>query len=77
MQLELCSKRMVCLALKKHHNFVGLITTVLVIVIIGGILFYVYSLSQNEAPDPLTQPTKQTDIFNGIKDIFFSNFNVK
>lgn len=77
MQLELCSKRMVCLALKKHHNFVGLITTVLVIVIIGGILFYVYLLSQNEAPDPLTQPTKQTDIFNGIKDIFFSNFNVK
>lgn len=61
----------------RHFNFIGLITTLIVIAIIAGMLFYVYSLSKSESGNPLTTPVQQENIFDNLKDIVFSKFNIK
>lgn len=61
----------------RHFNFIGLITTLIVIAIIAGMLFYIYSLSKSESGNPLTTPVQQENIFDNLKDIVFSKFNIK
>lgn len=60
----------------RHFNFIGLITT-LIVIDIAGMLFYIYSLSKSESGNPLTTPVQQENIFDNLKDIVFSKFNIK
>lgn len=62
---------------KRQHSPVGCLVSLIIIAIIGGALFYVYSKSKAESGNPLTQPTKQENLIDSAKDTFFSFFNFK
>ena len=62
---------------KRQHSPVGCLVSLIIIAIIGGALFYVYSKSKAESGNPLTQPTKQENLIDSAKDTFFSFFYIQ
>ena len=62
---------------KRQHSPVGCLVSLIIIAIIGGALFYVYSMSRSESGNPLTQPTKQENLIDSAKDTLFSFFDFK
>lgn len=62
---------------KRQHSPIGCLISLIIVVIIGAALFFVYSKSRAESGNPLTQPAKQENLIDSAKDTVFSFFNFK